>query len=258
MGGSIKGVVLCGGKGVRLRPLTYYFQKTMIPIGPLQKPLLEYIIRLLRYHGVVDIVLLVGYKSAQIKNYFGNGRRFNVSINYVEDNPETPGTGGALLNAYLNKAVGAHDRIIVYYGDILSDINLRRMLEHHEAVGSMATLATAKGYKVSVGVVRTESSGRIESIVEKPVLPLKVGIGILALEGRVLEVLRDLRKKTVGELDIMGDLMPYLVSQGYPVYAYEEDCFWYDVGSTERYEKLDNNLVEEKFSFLFEKGELLI
>ena len=73
-------LILCGGEGTRLRPLTFYFQKTMLPIGLNQKPLLEYIVRLLKYHRINDIVMLVGYKYKQIINYFEDGSRFGVHI----------------------------------------------------------------------------------------------------------------------------------------------------------------------------------
>ncbi|MGQ9680606.1 MAG: sugar phosphate nucleotidyltransferase, partial [Candidatus Bathyarchaeia archaeon] len=98
--GEIIGVVLAGGEGKRLRPLTYYFQKCMIPVGSLQKPLLEYIVTLLRSHGVVKQRLLVGYKHEQIVNYFNHGDRFGVEIEYLYDDPELGGTGGALYKAF--------------------------------------------------------------------------------------------------------------------------------------------------------------
>ena len=78
----VKGVVLAGGEGRRLRPLSYYFQKCMIPIGHSQKPLLEYIVRLLKYHNIADVLLLAGYKQEQITNYFNSGNRFGVKINF--------------------------------------------------------------------------------------------------------------------------------------------------------------------------------
>lgn len=82
---SVKAAVLCGGEGSRLRPLTFYFQKAMIPIGSEQKPLLEYIVRLLKAHDVRDLVFLVNYKYEQIKNYFGDGSRFGVHVEYLVD-----------------------------------------------------------------------------------------------------------------------------------------------------------------------------
>ena len=242
---KVKGVILCGGEGKRLRPLTYYFQKTMIPVGKKQKPLLEYIIKLLKYHGIEDLVLLVGYKHEQIVNYFENGKRFGVKINYIVDNPKYKGTGGALLNAYLKGAFNNVKTLLIYYGDILSNINLTEMLNKHWEWNSAATLAVAAKYQIPVGVVETEGNKVVE-VKEKPWLSIKATIGILALETNTLKVVEKLSGKT-GELDIMGDLIPELIKEKYPVYAYQYKGEWYDVGTTERYEKLDSNKVEEMF-----------
>ena len=242
---KVKGVILCGGEGKRLRPLTYYFQKTMIPVGKKQKPLLEYIIKLLKYHGIEDLVLLVGYKHEQIVNYFENGERFRVKISYVVDNPKYKGTGGALLNAYFKGAFNNVKTLLIYYGDILSNINLTEMLNKHWEWNSAATLAVAAKYQIPVGVVETEGNKVVE-VKEKPWLSIKATIGILALETNTLKVVEKLSEKT-GELDIMGDLIPELIKEKYPVYAYQYKGEWYDVGTTERYEKLDSNKVEEMF-----------
>ena len=86
------GVVLSGGEGKRLRPLSYYFQKCMIPIGSSQKPLLEYIVRLFGYYGISEIILLAGYKHEQIVNYFNEGTRFGVHVTYILDDPMLKGT----------------------------------------------------------------------------------------------------------------------------------------------------------------------
>ena len=96
---AVKGIVLAGGMGTRFRPLTNYVQKCMIPIGDKEKPILEYIIKLYKYHKINDLVLLVGYKFLQIENYFDRGERFGVNLNYIEDKPGWKGSANALLNA---------------------------------------------------------------------------------------------------------------------------------------------------------------
>ena len=242
---KVKGVILCGGEGKRLRPLTYYFQKTMIPVGRKQKPLLEYIVKLLKYHGIEDLVLLVGYKHEQIVNYFENGERFGVKINYIVDNPKYKGTGGALLNAYLKGAFDNVKTLLIYYGDILSNINLTEMLNKHWEWNSAVTLAVAAKYQIPVGVVETKGN-KVVGVKEKPWLNIKATIGILALETNTLKVLEKLSEKK-RELDIMGDLIPELIKEKHPVYAYQYKGKWYDVGTTERYEKLDSNKIEEMF-----------
>ena len=246
---EIKGLVLCGGEGVRLRPLTYYFQKVMIPIGAEQKPLLEYIVRLLKRHKITDIHLLVGYKAEQIRNYFDGGDRFGVKITYVYDRSGFGGTGGALLNAYKRGAISCDGTFLIYYGDILSNVNLTEMLKQHFETDAVATLAMAKGYQIPVGVAEVKD-GMVRGLVEKPVLDIFVGMGILALNGYALEDLERLHKQD-REMDIMRDLLPHFMGSGKAVRAYVTDAFWYDVGSTERYEKLDNSAVKDLLGGLF-------
>ena len=241
----IKGAILCGGEGRRLRPLTYYFQKTMIPIGSKQKPLLEYIVKLLRYHGIKDIVLLVGYKHEQIVNYFEDGSRFNVNIEYVQDPKDLKGTGGALLNAFRKGVFENVNDIVIYYGDILSTINLRDMVSYHRLKGADATLAVATKYQIPVGVVELEDSV-VKRISEKPWLNIYVTIGVLALNTSVRTYLEDIAKEKK-EIDIMGDLIPKIISEGGKVLAYKYEGLWYDVGTTERYEKLENAKIDEMF-----------
>lgn len=246
----IKGIVLCGGTGVRLRPITYYFQKTMIPIGVKQKPLLEYVVRLLKFHGIRDISFLVNYKAEQIANYFDDGSRFNVQISYIKDDPVVRGTGGSLLTAFWKNAINTEDTVLVYYGDILTNIDLQDFLHFHEVKGSSATVALASGFTVRVGLADIDKNGKILGFVEKPKLEKPVSIGIVALKGETLEDMEQLMKgKHV--LDLMKDVIPYLVKIGKPVYGYLSTAFWYDVGSVEAYEKLDPKLVESTMAYLF-------
>ena len=244
---GVKGVILCGGEGKRFRPLSFYLQKVMVPVGPYEKPILEYIVRLFHYYGVKDLVLLVGYKSNQVQNYFGDGARFDVKISYVKDDPNYPGNGGALYNAFRKGALREDETLIVYYGDILSRIDLRAFLEFHE--GAVATLAVAEGYRVPVGVAKVRGE-RVVYIEEKPVLNMPITIGVLVIEGTVKGILEEFaeRKK---KLDIMGDIIPALIKRGMPVKAYMYKGFWYDVGSLERLEKLSDELVKKELSFLF-------
>ena len=158
---SAKGVVLCGGEGARLRPLTFYFQKTILPVGSSQRPVLEFVLRLLRHHGIREVVLLVGYKHEQIMNYFGHGERLGVRLTYVVDDPALRGTGGSLLNAYQQGVLSKEDRLLIYYADILSDIDLSEMLAYHERTGAVATLAVSRGYRVPVGVAWVDGEGRL-------------------------------------------------------------------------------------------------
>ena len=248
---DLKGVVFCGGKGIRLRPLTYYFQKTMVPVGLKQKPLLEYVIRLMKKHKIRDIVLLVNYKAHQIVKYFEDGSRFDVNISYTYDKPKLGGTGGALLNAYLEGALSTGEKLLLYYGDILSNIDLTDMLRQHHEKEATVTVALSKEYNVPVGVAEVAENGRIRCFVEKPTLKKPVSIGVLAMEGEVLDDVRELMRGKAS-LDIMTDLVPHLAEEGEAVWAYFTDAFWCDLGSIERYEKLRSETIEKHLSRLME------
>lgn len=237
------GVILAGGEGIRLRPLTYYFQKCMIPIGPRQKPLLEYIILNMRKARLDEVFTLVGYKAEQIMNYFGDGERHGIRIKYVYDNPEFRGTGGSLLNLYRLGYLEDRDIILIHYGDILSNINLVDVIEKHEEARAEATVVLSRKYELPVGVAEV-SDDKIVSFVEKPSIDIYVSIGILVLDSRVLPELDKLASEK-NSLDIMSDFVPYMLKNGRIVKPYITNAFWYDVGTIEKYEKLTNELVKK-------------
>ena len=242
---NVAGIILSGGEGRRLRPLTYYFQKCMIPVGTKQKPLLEYIIQHHKNHNVRKLKMLVGYKNEQITNYFGDGSRFGVEMKYYLDDPKLPGSGGSLFNAFKKGAFKDVETILIYYGDILSSIDLTELLVQHRTNEPYATLAVRKGYTVPVGVAKVHDKEVLEWV-EKPEIDILAGIGVLAIEPRSLDVLADMFDNNTS-LDIMGGFIPELLKNNHRIMAYETDKFWYDVGSTEKYEKLDNGLVDKIF-----------
>jgi len=133
--------------------------------------------------------------------------------------------------------------LLVYYGDILSNVDLTEMLKEHLKCGAEATVALSRGYQIPVGVAELNGS-RVVKFAEKPSFDVLVGIGILALESNVVADLEALHKEGK-EVDLMRDLLPELMKNGRQVRGYLTDAFWYDVGSTERYEKLDNDSIED-------------
>lgn len=247
---AVKGIILAGGMGTRFKPLTNYLQKCMIPIGDKEKPILEYIIRLYRYHDVKDLVLLVGYRYLQIENYFDHGERFAVKLNYIQDKPGWKGSANALLNAYNENAFTKNDTLVVYYGDIVSNINLDEMLKQHQETGAKATVALATGLKINEGTAEVDGDW-ITSFKEKPRLDTKASIGVLVLDGSVIDDMLELHNAgQFSSFDLMGDVIQYLVERKEKVGAYLTNAFWYDVGSIERYERLSNERISEELGFL--------
>lgn len=247
----MQAVVLCGGEGVRLRPLTYYFQKTMVPVGEKEKPLLEYVVRLLTHHGFEDIIMLMNYRANQITNYFNEGPRFNAHFRFIQDRQDVTGTAGALLNAREE----LKENFIIYYGDILSAVDLGELWRKHTKNDAACTVALARDFPVRVGVAEIGPDNNLKGFVEKPMLGRPVSIGIFCLNKRALEIVEEIeeRKRREGEklsVDLTGEVIPTLIESGDKVEGFLTDSFWYDVGSLERYEKLENHIVERELSFL--------
>jgi mannose-1-phosphate guanylyltransferase len=248
---TIKGIIMAGGEGKRFRPLTYYLQKCMIPIGTQEKPILEYIIRLYRHHNITDITVLSGYKSQQIESYFNNGQRFGVKIKYVLDKPSFKGSASALLNANQEGVFNDSDTLVVYYGDILSNINLSKFVQHHLDSGAHATVALSNNFSLNVGTADMDGIW-IKKFKEKPTIDTPVSIGVLAFSGAILENMKKQYNENHYEaFDLMGDVIQNLVDRGEKVSGYLTNAFWYDVGSIERYERLSNARVNEALDFLF-------
>ena len=246
---KVRGVILAGGQGTRFRPLTYYLQKCMIPVGEDEKPVLDYIVRLFAHHEISDIVLLVGYKHQQIQNYFNDGGRFGVKLHYVIDEPGYKGSAGAIVNAYRRGIISSDDHLVVYYGDILSDFDLKKMVSQHIESGAAATVALAHGFRIRVGTADIEN-GLIKRFHEKPEIDDPVSVGMLVISGSVVKEMSEMHKgESEGSFDMMGDVVPYLIEQGKPVGAYVSNAFWYDLGSLERYEQFEKDQLDRMLKY---------
>lgn len=244
----MKAIVLAGGEGTRLRPLSFYFQKCMMPLGRQGKPLMEYIVRLLCHHGICDVKVLVGAHAEQITNYFEDGSRFGARMTYHLDQPDLKGTGNAVLPALT--AAGDED-VMIFYGDILSNIDLGRMLALHREAGADLTLALARDFPIPVGVADvTDADGPLATVHgfrEKPRIDMPVNIGIYIVRAAAFA---DMRTEPDGVLDLNAHLIPRLIDEGGKVRGYLTNEFWYDVGSIERLEKLSDDMVASEMSFL--------
>ncbi|MEM1873362.1 MAG: nucleotidyltransferase family protein [Acidilobaceae archaeon] len=240
---DVVAAVLAGGEGRRFRPLTYYIPKPLVPVGFSEKPVIDVILHWITRSGIRDIVLLVGYKWRQLVNYIGDGSRYKARVKYVVDKPPYSNTGGALRRALELGLFENYSDILVWYGDIIAPVNIHELLEQHRNADADLTVVVSKSYRVPVGVVSLGDGGRVLDMKEKPLLDLGANIGVLAMKRESFE--RTLATVNLGcSFDIAGDLIPAMIRAGFSVRAYIFDGVWYDVGSIERYEKLDHEDIE--------------
>lgn len=250
---GVTAAILAGGEGKRFRPYTEIIPKPMIPIGPEEKPVLEYIIRWIQKHGVKDFVLLVNYKWKFIANYFGRGERFGATIKYCIDDEEYRGTGGALLKAYRRGILS--ELTLVWYGDILAPLNVSDVLRSHLENKHDLTLVITNRYKVPVGIAQLAEDGRIISMREKPELNIHATVGVAVINS---DLLGEAEVVLGRKFDFMGDLVPYLIERGKRVYGYLYEGPWFDIGSLERYKKIDFNKVTHLLAVPVEEDKLHI
>lgn len=242
-----KAAVLCGGKGTRLKPHTNNRQKTMIPVGGKGRPLLEYVVRLLVYNGVTEITLLTGYLSEQVERHFTDGSKFGARITYSKDSGSTGGSALALMKAIEGGRIGRFDSLVVYYGDILSALNVRDLVAKHKRTSAALTLVLSKDYRVPVGVAQVERD-RVVRFEEKPKLPMSITVGGLVISRDCVPILREVTSS--GGADIMTHFVPAVIGSGLKVVPFYIGGFWYDVGTTEAYEKLESDFVNDNLGFL--------
>ncbi len=243
---STEAAVLCGGRGERLKPLTDYFQKVMIPVGPKKLPLLSYILALLRHHGLTRVALLTGYRSEDIRRYFGDGRQQGVALSYSEDPMGLTGSLNAVANALDSGAISECDELLVYYGDVLADLEITELLAVHRKSRADATLVLGKGYRLPVGVAEVEE-GFVRSFHEKPTMDLSVTTGTIVLGRKTMRTLR--RMAGPAAADLMTDFVPEVLREGGKVSAFFTRKEWFDVGTLASLEKLDRELTRHPLSY---------
>ena len=245
---STEAAILCGGRGERLRPLTDYFQKTMIPIGPKKLPLLAYILGLVSHHGIDRAALLTGYRSHDIRDYFGNGSQLGMKLAYSEDRLGVKGSLNALAGAIRRGAIGDCDELLVYYGDVLTDLDITGLLKTHRNRKADATLVLAKGFALPVGIADVGASGTVSAVKEKPTMDLNVTMGCMVVGPKATALSEKLAGKT--NTDLMAHLLPALLKSGGKVAAYFNDKKWYDVGTVSSFEILNKELGEHPLSYM--------
>lgn len=235
----MKAVILVGGEGTRLRPLTYTIPKPMIPLA--NRPFLEHVIEYLKSHGIDDIVLSMCYRPDVIERHFGDGRRFGIRLTYVVE--ESPlGTAGGVKNVEKH----LDDTFFVFNGDVLTDLDLTEMLKSHRARGAKATLGlTPVEDPTAYGLVETHDDLRVKAFVEKPtwdrVTTNLINAGTYVLEPEVLD---HVPPDTFYMFE--RGLFPFLLQRGDPVYAFPSDAYWIDVGTPEKYLTVHHDLLSGK------------
>ncbi len=224
----MQAVILAGGKGTRLHPLTTNTPKPMVNL--FDKPVLEHTIELLKQHGINDIVITLAYKADQIINHFGGGTKWGVNIQYaLEDVPK--GTAGGLRS--LQPVLS--DTFVVISGDAVTDFDLSSAIDFHRSKSAIATMLL---YSVDdpsqFGIVETETDGRIQRFLEKPkpteTFTNTVNTGIYVLEPSIIDWIPYDRA-----YDFSRDLFPRFLENREPFYAIRADGYWCDVGNLAQY-----------------------
>jgi len=242
--------VLAAGEGTRLRPLTLQRPKPMLPLGG--RPMLEYLVDLLRDHGVHEIAINLHYKPEAIVDHFGDGSRFGVSITYSRE-AHLLGSAGAAkqLDWFFTEP------FMVLYGDVLSDIDLTALADQHLRFGGLATLAL---YEVEdptrCGVVKLDRRQRITRFVEKPAadaVPSNLAnAGIYVLEPAILDHVAR------GEVADFGrDVFPAVLAHGQTLYGSHLPGYILDIGSPQRYRQAEADLRAGRFAPSLARAERL-
>jgi mannose-1-phosphate guanylyltransferase/phosphomannomutase len=225
----VKALVMAGGEGTRLRPMTANQPKPLLPV--VNRPIMEHVLLLLKRHGFTETVVTVQFFAPLVRNYFGDGEDVGMRLQYATE--EMPlGTAGSVKNAEDELRSGP---FLVISGDALTDIDLSAMVAFHKKQGALVTVGLARAPNpLEFGIVITDDDGRVQRFLEKPtwgqVFSDTVNTGIYVMEPEVLA------KVPAGEpVDWSADVFPRLVEAGAPLYGWVADGYWQDVGSYDSY-----------------------
>jgi mannose-1-phosphate guanylyltransferase len=238
-GSDMKALFLAGGMGTRLQPLTDNLPKPMVPI--LNKPLLERTIFNLKKCGISEMVISTCYHPEYIEEYFGNGSKFDLNINYiVEENPM--GTGGAIKMAekYFEES------FLVFNSDILSDIDLSKMIDFHKSKKALATIAVTEVQDPSMyGVIEYDSNGYAITFKEKPkaeeTTSKSINAGIYIFEPEIFDEIASDRA-----VSIERETFPYLLDHNLKISIYKSGSYWMDIGTIQKYRQAHWDIMSGK------------
>lgn len=246
----MRAVLMAGGSGTRLRPLTCNLPKPMVPV--LNRPIAEHIINLLKRHGLKEIIATLHYLPDVMRDYFQDGRDFGVKINYCVEDEQPLGTAGCVKNV----EAMLDDTFLVISGDSIADFNLTEAITFHKQKKAKATIIlTRVANPLEFGVVITDKCGRIQKFLEKPaiseIISDTVNTGTYILEPEVLRYLPPHE-----ESDFSTDLFPLLLEKGEPIYGYIANAYWCDVGHLESYREAHYAALEKKVKLEFAYREI--
>ena len=236
----MKAVVMAGGEGSRLRPLTSRRPKPLAPVA--NKPVMEHIVDLLRRHGITEIVATLHYLADEIESYFGDGSAFGVTMHYVvEDTPL--GTAGAVK---LAADILGDESFLIISGDALTDLDLGALIADHERTGASATITLQRVTNpLEFGVVITDENNRITRFLEKPswgeIFSDTINTGIYVLEPTILTYME--RGKSY---DFSRDIFPRLLHEGKLVSGYVANDYWTDIGNLQQYQQANYDALSGK------------
>lgn len=232
----MKAVILVGGEGTRLRPLTLSAPKPMLPVT--NRPFLEHVLDYLKSQGIHDVVLSMGYRSDVIERHFGDGKSLGINLSYVVEAIPL-GTAGGVKNveSFLDGT------FLVLNGDIMTDLDLRAMIAFHQERGARATIAlTPVEDPTAYGLVETDPQGRVKRFIEKPrpedITTNLINAGTYVLERDVLE-----RIPVATYHMFERGVFPDLLSRGQPIYGYHSSCYWIDIGTPAKYLTVNRDIL---------------
>ena len=251
----MKAVILAGGKGTRVRPLTYMLPKPMVPI--VERPIMSFLLELLKKHNFNEVIVTVGYMANTIEDHYKNGADYNMQIAYslegkLEEGKIVPiglGSAGGLKKVQ-DYSKFFDEPFLVICGDALIDLDFTEAMNFHKANGATATVICKEVPKDEVykyGVVVTDENNRVLSFQEKPKVEEAksniINTGIYIFNPEVFDYIPD-----EGEFDIGGELLPLLVEKGEPFYATAPKFQWVDVGYTKDFYKANIMLVNQEIN----------
>ncbi len=233
----MKAVIMAGGEGTRLRPLTSNQPKPMMPIA--NRPMMEHIVRLLADHGIDQIVVTLAFLANQIRTYFGDGSELGVEMRYATE--DTPlGTAGSVRNA----ADELDDTFLVISGDVLTDVDLTGLIKAHRDSGALGTIALKRvDDPVEFGIVITGEDGHVERFLEKPtwgqVFSDTINTGIYVLEPEIFDYIPPNEN-----VDFSSDVFPAALADGKSLFGHVIDGYWEDVGTLDAYLQAHHDILD--------------